>query len=78
MFFYSPKKHIEHLWKEIYKYSSYIGDFKKRENEDHTIDPIILEPFKKEISRREKLINEVMDFYLDPEDDGDYIEEYRP
>lgn len=78
MFFYSPKNHIKELWEEIYDFM-----FKIREWEIKTHDiPYFSDSFglQSKIEKRKKLINALIDYYFDPEEDEDkeYIQENRP
>ncbi|KKS91487.1 MAG: hypothetical protein UV65_C0005G0019 [Parcubacteria group bacterium GW2011_GWF2_43_11] len=75
VYFYSPKARIERLWKEIFRIT-----FRKKEQEKISRDicnPLV-EEYEKMIRKRYKMINSLLDYYFDPEEDQEYIEENRP
>lgn len=74
-FLYSPKAQIKRLWKEIYKISFQIGKSKKIFENDY--DPFAAE-CKKIIDKKEKMINALLEYYFDPENDTEYIQENKP
>ncbi len=73
--FYSPKARIKRLRKEIYTISSEIG---KLYTNDSVVDSLTLKPYENAIHKKEKMINVLLDYHFDPEEDQEYIEENRP
>lgn len=73
---FSPKAMIEKLWKEVFKFSHEIGKLKKLNEEVGW--RINIGAWQKQIDKREKLINALLEYYFDPEEDEEYISENRP
>ena len=74
-YFSSPKAQVKRLWKEILEISFKMGKLKK---EFPSIPSSIIYEYEKVIHKKEKMINALLDYYFDPEDDQDYIEDNRP
>ena len=74
-YLYSPKARIRRLWNEIFVISHETG---KHSSEDSVADSLIKESFEKAIQKKEKMINSLLDYYFDPEEDRGYIEENKP
>jgi len=79
MLFYSPKTHIKELWKEIFKLT---GIKKNLENSSDSVLESVLSPTMKDLDnnilKRENLINNLIDCYLDPEEDKEFIRDNKP
>jgi len=75
LYFYSPKARIERLWEEVLKIA-----FKKKEQEKITGDvhDLLAGEYEKIIRKKHKMINALLDYYFNPKEDGEYIEENRP
>lgn len=69
MLFYSPKSHIEQLWKEIFDFT------RKLEKFDEYMFSFSLQHA---IRERRTLINALLDLYFDLEEDAEYISGNRP
>jgi len=68
--FYSPKERIKRLRKKVHKYSDVI-------NKLHTDVYSIGEPYKIQRNKVGKVINSLLDYHFDQEEDKQYIEENR-
>ena len=73
--FYSPKARIRRLWKEVLSISFKIGEQKKISPDIH--NPLIAE-YRSIIERKKKMISALLEYYLDPEKDEEYIHENTP
>jgi len=73
--FYSPKARIKRLWKEIFTIAHKIG---KYNSEDSVADSVVKEPYERVIQKKKKMISSLLDYYFNPEEDQEYIEENRP
>ena len=70
-YFYSPNAQIKRLRKEILELTSKIIWLKKEPpNISDVTTPIIYE-YEKKIQKKKKLINELIDYYFDSEEDQD-------
>jgi hypothetical protein len=74
-FLYSPKARIKRLWKEVFLISSKIYEQKKLS--EGTYDPLV-RAYEKIIEKKEKMIGSLLEYYFDPEEDGEYIHENKP
>lgn len=74
-FFYSPKAHIRRLWKEIFVIEHEIS---KYNSNDSVVDSLIKDPYEKALHRKERMINALLDYHFDPEEDQEFIEYNRP
>lgn len=74
-FFYSPKARVRRLWKEVFTISHEIGKYNSK---DSVEDSSVKEPYEKTMRKKEKMINALLDYYFDPEEDREYIKENRP
>lgn len=72
--FYSPKGHINQLWKEIYKFSATLNQYERCNIGEN----VGLAKIKHEIEKRENLISALITCYLDSENNKDYINEHQP
>jgi len=73
-YFFSPKATIKRLWKDILSIAMKISEMKKESTEDY--NPLVLE-YENIIAKKEKLIKNLIEYYLDPEEDEEFIEEYK-
>lgn len=72
-FLFSPQARIRILWKEIFKIDTKIGEMKNNGGYNPMIglcEDIIL--------KKKKMINALLDYYFNPEEDEEYIKENRP
>lgn len=74
-YFYSPKARVKRLWKEIYIISYKINKWRTT---DSVLNSLTLEPYENAIRRKKKMVNALLDYYFDPEEDREYLEENRP
>lgn len=74
--YFSPKARIQRLWKEVFKLTYELAEIRKK------ADGMTLYHFNvsygKAIRKRYSLINGILDYYFDPEEDESYIKEHRP
>ncbi|MEK7652274.1 MAG: hypothetical protein AAB351_03720 [Patescibacteria group bacterium] len=75
MIFYSPKAHINSLWKEIFKLSFKIGSLKGVWYPYG--DTLRKDRYEIEREKKRKIINALLDYYFDDEKDKEYIEENK-
>lgn len=74
-FFYSPKAQIKRLWKEVFIIEHEIS---KYNSEDSVADSFIKAPYENAIRRKKKMINALLNYCFNPEEDREYLEENRP
>lgn len=75
MIFYSPKSHIKRLWKDIEWCAYEIAQMPKGEGRD-----MVAEAFKPRMDRARKLINSVLDYYYQEQNDEEtmrFVQENR-
>lgn len=71
---FSPKAQIKELWKQIFKLSYKIGELRKKNPE---FDPLSEWLYTEESNKHGKMINALLEYHFDPENDKEYIEENR-
>ena len=64
--FHSPKARIKILWREIFKLTREIT---KYNSEDSVADSLIKKSYEKAISKKKKMINALLDYHFDSEED---------
>ena len=73
-YLYSPKAYIRRLWKEVFVILRRSNDHMKNYNDNGFLEGV----YEKELQKRYKIINALLDYYFDPEEDSEYIEDNRP
>jgi replication-associated recombination protein RarA len=71
-YYYSPKNQIKRLWNKVHKLSELINKL----GSDYIPDYISDSP-KDKINKIGKVINSLLDYHFDSEEDKEYIEENR-
>ena len=72
--FYSPRARIKKLWEEVFSIASKIHDINKKYPEGSLF---VIRAYEKEREKRDTMINTLLDYYFDPEEDREYVEENR-
>ena len=73
--FYSPKAQIKRLWKEVFVLTHRMS---KYNSDDSFVDSIAKDPYEKVIHKKKQMINALLNYHFDPEEDQEYIKENRP
>lgn len=73
--FYSPKARVRQLWKEVFKLAQKVGEQKKRFPD---IPNPLADAYEKIIYKKKQMINALLEYHFDPEEDQEYIQENRP
>ena len=72
--FYSPKAQIKRLWKEVFVLTHKMS---KYNSSNSFVDSIVKDPYEKVIHKKKQMINALLDYHFDLEEDQEYIEENR-
>lgn len=75
-FFYSPRALIKRLWKKELKLASELGKMRKGVEMPEVIEGIN-SVYLPHMEKNGKMINALLDYYFDPEEDEEYIQENR-
>jgi hypothetical protein len=73
--FYSPRARVKKLWKGISRLSREVGEQNKRFPD---VPNPMVDVYEKIIYKKKRMINALLDYHFDPEEDQEYIEENRP
>ena len=73
-YYFAPRARVKRLWDEAFKLAYELGEVRKK-------IPSEARPFEvsynKAITKRHALINAILDYYFDPDEDGEYINQNR-
>ena len=73
--FYSPKARVRSLWAEIFKLAYKVAEQKKQFTD---IPDPLADAYEKIINKKKLMINALLEYYFDPEENQEYIEENKP
>jgi len=73
-FFYSPKAQIKKLWGEIFNISFKIAEQKKLNYDSNPLVNI----YENVINKKKAMINALLDYYFNTEEDEEYVKENKP